>query len=145
MDPSTKPPHHPSPSNLDIARRYLDVLGDPASTPGQLEALLAPDVIAEELPSLIAPRGRTRDRPAMLQGFAAGKNLLASQDYTVVNAFECRETVILEVRWRGVLAQGFGSLAPGMELRARFAMFLELRDGKIAVQRNYDCYEPLGS
>jgi ketosteroid isomerase-like protein len=145
MDPSTKPPHHPSPSNLDIARRYLEVLGDPASTPDQLEALLAPDVIAEELPSLISPRGRTRDRPAMLQGFAAGKTLLASQDYTVVNAFECRETVILEVRWRGVLAQGFGNLAPGMELRARFAMFLELRDGKVAAQRNYDCYEPLGS
>jgi ketosteroid isomerase-like protein len=145
MKAATKPPHHPSPSNLEVARRYLEVLGDPASTPAQLEALLAPDVTVEELPSLIAPRGRTRDRPAMLQGFAAGKTLLASQDYTVVNALECRETVVLEVRWRGVLAQAFGKLAPGTELRARFAMFLELRDGTIAAQRNYDCYEPIGS
>lgn len=145
MHASTKPPHHSSPSNLDVARRYLEVLGDSASTPDQLEALLAPDVIAEELPSLIAPRGRTRDRPAMLQGFAAGKALLSSQSYTVVNELECRDTVVLEVRWRGVLAQGFGKLEPGTELRARFAMFLELRDGKIASQRNYDCYEPLGS
>jgi ketosteroid isomerase-like protein len=27
-------------------------------------------------------------------------------------------------------------------MRAHFAVFIELRDGKIAEQRNYDCFEP---
>jgi len=27
-------------------------------------------------------------------------------------------------------------------MRARFAVFLDFRDGKITRQRNYDCFEP---
>jgi hypothetical protein len=30
----------------------------------------------------------------------------------------------------------------GSVMRARFAQFFELRDGKIAKQRNYDCFYP---
>jgi hypothetical protein len=33
-------------------------------------------------------------------------------------------------------------LAPGTGMRAFVAMFLTFRDGKIATQRNYDCYSP---
>ena len=35
-----------------------------------------------------------------------------------------------------------GSLPAGGHMRARFAVFIELRDGKIASQRNYDCFDP---
>jgi ketosteroid isomerase-like protein len=28
------------------------------------------------------------------------------------------------------------------EMRARFAAFIEFRDGRIVRQRNYDCFEP---
>jgi ketosteroid isomerase-like protein len=48
----------------------------------------------------------------------------------------------IEVQWTGTLAVALGTLPAGGEMRARFAMFLELRDGKIARQRNYDCFEP---
>ena len=27
-------------------------------------------------------------------------------------------------------------------MRARFGVFIQLRDGKIAAQRNYDCFDP---
>lgn len=145
MQTSTNPPSHRPTNNLDIARCYLELLADRASTSEQIEALLAPDIVVEELPSLVAPGGRTRDREAILKGFVMGKTLLTTQQYTVENALENGATVVLEVRWRGVLAEGFGKLAPGTELRARCAMFLELRDGKIAAQRNYDCYEPIAS
>jgi hypothetical protein len=30
----------------------------------------------------------------------------------------------------------------GGEMRARFAIFLELRDGRIVRQGNYDCFDP---
>jgi ketosteroid isomerase-like protein len=36
----------------------------------------------------------------------------------------------------------FGAIASGTEMKASFAMFFEFRDGQIAVQRNYDCFDP---
>jgi ketosteroid isomerase-like protein len=50
--------------------------------------------------------------------------------------------VILEVVWAGTLAIPVGSLAAGDEMRAYFAVFIALRDGRIYRQRNYDCFEP---
>lgn len=52
------------------------------------------------------------------------------------------ESGALEVLWRGTLVVPFGSIPAGGEMRARFAVFLELRDGRIARQRNDDCFEP---
>jgi ketosteroid isomerase-like protein len=40
------------------------------------------------------------------------------------------------------LAVEFGAIPVGGSLHARFAVFLGFRDGKIARQRNYDCFEP---
>jgi ketosteroid isomerase-like protein len=34
-----------------------------------------------------------------------------------------------------------GTLAEGAEMKAHFAMFFEFREGKIRLQRNYDCFE----
>jgi ketosteroid isomerase-like protein len=50
--------------------------------------------------------------------------------------------VVLEVRWTGTLAAPVSSIPAGGDMRARFAVFIELRDGKIVRQRNYDCFEP---
>jgi ketosteroid isomerase-like protein len=132
-------------TNIDIARRYLALLTDPASTAEQLDAVIAPEIIVEEAPNLVAPTGRKRDYQAIREGFTLSKTLLTEQQYTVDNAVESGDHVILEVRWRGVLARGFGKVPAGAEMRARCAMFLELRDGRLVAQRNYDCYEPIGS
>ncbi len=129
--------------NIDTARRYLDILADRAATPEQLDALLAPDIVMHELPNTLVPSGQKRDRQALLNGFALGRTLLASEQYTVLNALESGDTVVLEVAWHAILAQGFGKFPAGTQMRAQFAIFLEFRDGKIAIQRNYDCYEPI--
>jgi len=50
--------------------------------------------------------------------------------------------LVLEVTWRGRLAVPVGSLKPGDEMRARFAVIFEFRDGRIFRQRNYDCFDP---
>jgi ketosteroid isomerase-like protein len=50
--------------------------------------------------------------------------------------------VVLEVEWTGTLSVPLGSLPAGGQMRARFAVFLDFRDGKIAQQRNYDCFQP---
>ncbi len=52
------------------------------------------------------------------------------------------DRVAMEVRWTGTLAVAMGSLPAGGTMRAHFGVFLYFRDGKIAGQRNYDCFEP---
>ena len=59
-----------------------------------------------------------------------------------LNAIESGETVVLEVLWTGTMAIAVAGLPAGGEMRARFAVFLEYRDGQIARQRNYDCFDP---
>jgi ketosteroid isomerase-like protein len=49
---------------------------------------------------------------------------------------------MLEVIWTGTLAVRIPTLAAGAEMCAHFAVFLDFRDGKIAAQRNYDCFDP---
>ena len=51
------------------------------------------------------------------------------------------DRVAVEARWTGVLAVTVGTLAAGVEMKASFAMFFRFRDGRIAMQRNYDCFE----
>jgi ketosteroid isomerase-like protein len=36
----------------------------------------------------------------------------------------------------------YGALAPGDDMRAHVAFFIELRGGRIASQREYSCFEP---
>jgi ketosteroid isomerase-like protein len=67
---------------------------------------------------------------------------MSHQVYAVVNELPCGDTVVLEVLWSGTPAIPLGSLPAGGEMRARFAVFLEFRDGKIVRQRNYDCFDP---
>lgn len=47
----------------------------------------------------------------------------------------------VEVLWTGRLAMPLGALSAGGEPRAHSARFFEFRDGKIASQRSYDCFE----
>jgi ketosteroid isomerase-like protein len=48
----------------------------------------------------------------------------------------------VEVRWAGVLAIPVGPLIAGSEMKASFAIFFRFRDGFVAEQRNYDCFDP---
>jgi ketosteroid isomerase-like protein len=52
------------------------------------------------------------------------------------------DTVALEADWTGTLRIAVGSIPEGGEMRMHFGVFLTFRDGKIAEQRNYDCFEP---
>ena len=67
---------------------------------------------------------------------------MSSQSYRIVNAVANGDDLALEVEWEGTAAVPIGQLPAGEKMRARFAVFLQYRDGKIAAQRNYDCFEP---
>jgi ketosteroid isomerase-like protein len=127
--------------NLEIATSYLRAL-EGGTTGAELEAFFHEDATIHVLPNRIAPQGQKRDRATAVADAARGKKLMRSQRYAVRNGIAKGDSVVLEAEWTGTLAVGFGSLPEGFELRAHLAIFLELRDGRIAAQRNYDCYEP---
>ncbi len=67
---------------------------------------------------------------------------MSAQRYELLHAVTSGDDVALEVRWTGTLAVPVGGLPTDGEMRARFAVFLEFRDGRIRRQRNYDCFDP---
>jgi ketosteroid isomerase-like protein len=126
---------------LDLAKRYLEAL-EAGATGDDLAAFFAPDVVAEEFPNRFLPQGARRDLPAILDAAARGRAGMSSQSYRIVHAVANGDELALEVEWVGTVAVPVGQLPAGGVIRARSAVFLEYRDGKIAAQRNYDCFEP---
>ena len=128
--------------NLATARRYLAAL-EGREDPAVIAGMLHPDLVQEEFPNRLNPRGARSDRAAMLERLARGRQILASERYEVVDALAVADRVALEVRWSGILAVSLGDALPaGSTMRARFAVFLAFRDGQIVAQRNYDCFDP---
>ena len=125
---------------LNTVRRYL--LAVENGTFADIQDLFTPDVVIEQLPNRIYPQGLRATLPQMAQAFEKGRKLLSSQTYEIKNALAQDNLVAAEVLWTGTLAISFGNLAAGSQMRAHSAMFFEFRDGKIASQRNYDCFEP---
>jgi len=50
--------------------------------------------------------------------------------------------VAVEFRWSGTPAIPAGCLPAGAEMRGRSARFREVRDGRIVVPWNYECFDP---
>ena len=130
-----------SASNLDIAKDYLARLAAGAE-PEELGRFFAPDLVQEEFPNRLMPNGVTRDLQAVTEARARGKALLQAESFELVDAIGSGDLVAMEVIWSGTVGKAAGSLAAGQTLRARFAIFMEFRDGRIVRQRNYDCFDP---
>lgn len=128
-------------TNLETVRRYLTAI-EQGATGATLAAFYAPEVVQEEFPNRLVVNGARRDLAAILEGAERGQKVISAQSYEIRNAVEQGNSVALEVLWTGTLAIPFGSLAVGDKMRAHFAVFIELRDGKIVAQRNYDCFDP---
>ncbi|HEX8393400.1 MAG TPA: nuclear transport factor 2 family protein [Longimicrobium sp.] len=126
---------------LAHARGYLRAIEDGA-TGDRLAAFFTADVVQEEFPNRLVAAGARRDLAALLQGAERGHAVLRGQTYEIVNEVQSGSTVVLEVNWTGTLAIPIGALPAGGQMKARFAVFLEYRDGRIARQRNYDCFDP---
>lgn len=125
---------------LRLAREYLDSIGR-ADELGGLR-FFADDVVQVEFPNRLVPNGATRDLAALRDAAERGRKVMTAQSFEVVNAIASGDQVALEAIWTGTLAIPLGSIPPGGQMRARFAIFLTYRDGKIVRQHNYDCFDP---
>jgi ketosteroid isomerase-like protein len=127
--------------HLAAARQYLaalegGVVGD------ALAGFFTRDAVQEELPNRLLPNGARRDLPAILDAAAKGQKVVSGQRFEVLSTVADGDRVALEVAWTGILAVAVGALRAGSTMSARLGLFFEFRDGKIAAQRNYDCYDP---
>lgn len=102
----------------------------------------ADDVVQVEFPNRLVPNGATRDLAALRDAAERGRKVMTAQSFEVVNAIASGDQVAVEAIWTGTLAIPLGSIPAGGQMRARFAIFLTYRDGKIVRQHNYDCFDP---
>jgi ketosteroid isomerase-like protein len=131
----------PANDNVEIALRYIDALSSGKGAE-EISRFYAADVVQEEFPNRLLPDGATRDLAALLAGRSRGQALLGSEHYEVQGAIGDGDYVALELVWTATVRAKAGAFEAGQPLRARFAVFLEFRDGRITHQRNYDCFDP---
>ena len=122
--------------------RYLALIADLDADPADVEDLVHPDARFVERPCLVSPSGQDRDREAALAGLAHGRDLLSAQRIEVRDHLVAGDRVATRAVWTGTLARAAGPLPAGTVLRADCSMFFTVRDGRIAVQENFDCYHP---
>jgi ketosteroid isomerase-like protein len=117
-------------NNLEIAKNYLRLL-ETSGSADQLAQIFSPDIVQEEYPNLLKPKGDKRSYKDLQKDFDRGKLVIASQHYEILSATAQDDRVALEVRWTGVLAVPIKTLPAGAEMRGFSAIFLEFRNGKI--------------
>jgi len=126
---------------VEFIRDYLQDLAAGA-TGERLAAYFTPDALQIEFPNRLNPNGGRSDLPTLLVRAEQGQKVLRRQSYDVTSILARGNQVAVEALWVGVLEIPLGSLEAGAEMRAHFAMFFELENGKIRRQRNYDCFQP---
>ncbi len=97
--------------------------------------LLHADARVIEHPNRINPTGATLDRAALRAAGERGAKLMASERYEV-RALTCEgDRVVAQLVWTGTLQDG-------RTMRAQICSVIELRDGLVYRQEQYDCFEP---
>jgi ketosteroid isomerase-like protein len=129
-----------SESNVEFIRRYFDAI-EAGVAPEEMAEFFTADVIQEDFPNPLVPRGARRELKQILEACKRGSQVMQTQRYEILHALSEGDEIVLEVRWTGVLAAAAGSLPPGYSLKARFAIFIRLTGGRIARQRNYGCFD----
>lgn len=127
--------------NILLVREYLQALAD-GEAGESLGRFFTEDAVQIELPNKLNPAGGRSDLATMKKRSEEGKHILKRQRYTLKSAVADGDNMAVEAEWVGVLAIPLGNLPEGYEMKAHFAMFFEFKNGRIAVQRNYDCFEP---
>ena len=128
-------------TNAEFAREYIKAIEDGAIG-DTLARFFTPDVVIQEMPNRVSPHGSVSNLAKAFQGAERGRQMFKRQTYTITNLLDQGDCVALEVDWVGITAMRFQNLPAGGEMRDHVAIFLFFRDGRIARQHLYDCFEP---
>ncbi len=125
--------------NIATTQAYLAATD--AFDPDAAALHLAPDVIQTEFPSITAPAGTQSRHDSIVTGVREAGYFLHAQRTEVTSILARGDDVAIEAVWTGVLKGAMGPLKAGDTLRIYTASCFAFRDGKIAVQRTYNCIE----
>lgn len=142
----TPEPDHQSPDVVAATvRRYYAVVADLASTESDLRAVVDPEAVVVEHPNAITPAGARRSLDETVQGFLAGKTLLAKQTFDIHELLVQGDRAAVRATWTGTIGVDRGPVSAGDRLVAQVAAFVTVRDGHVVAHETFDCYEPFGS
>ena len=123
-----------------FVKEYIGAI-EAGATGDALARFFTADVEQEEFPNRLMPAGATRNLAAILEGAERGQVVMRKQEFQIHNVVSSGSTIVVELTWLGTLAIAIGTLTPGDQMRARFCIVLELENGRIHRQRNYDCFD----
>ena len=101
---------------------------------------LHPDVQNVEHPNKLSPGGRRYDLAELRAAGERGKMVMASERYEIRQMIVEGDRAAVQIAWSGTLAVPVGPLPAGHVMRAEICSIIELRDGKVWRQEQYDCF-----
>jgi ketosteroid isomerase-like protein len=126
----------------DFVRAYLTAIENNAVVGRETEWYTL-DAVQVEFPNKLLPMGATRDLPALKQASERGRTIVARQSYDILNIVEQGNRIAVEAIFRATFKIDLPELPRGRTMTAHFAMFFEMRNGKISRHHSYDCFDPL--
>ena len=122
----------------EIVTAYIRAIE--AQDPEAVERLLHPEMTNLEHPNKLNPAGRHYDLDAVRAAGERGKALMASQTYEIRGMIVEGDRAAVQVLWSGTLKVDAGPLPAGHVMRAHICSIIELKDGKVWRQEQYDCF-----
>lgn len=101
---------------------------------------LHPEVELTEHPNRVSPAGRRADLAGMRAASERGARLMASERYDIRQMTIEGDRAAVQLVWSGTLAVAAGPLPAGHVMRAEICSIIELKDGKVWRQEQYDCF-----
>ena len=127
-------------ANLALVRGFLDAMEN-AADHEKIAEFFTEDAIAIEYPNRVTNTTARRDLTAMRLAGERGRQVCLNQHYELHSMIAAGNLVAVELTWTATLGVAFGGAPAGKDIRAHFGAFYEIRDGKIASVRNYDCFD----
>lgn len=122
----------------DIVTAYLRAIE--SQQPDEVARYLHPDVELIEHPNRVSPNGMRADLAGMAAAGERGRKLMASQRYEIRHMIVEGDRAAVQIEWSGTLAIAAGPLPAGHVMRAHVCSIIELKDGKVWRQEQYDCF-----
>jgi ketosteroid isomerase-like protein len=123
----------------EIVTAYLQAIE--GHRPEEVARHLHPDVQLVEHPNRVSPAGRRTDLAGMIAAGERGRQLMASERYEICRMIIEGDRAAVQIAWSGTLAIAAGPLPAGHVMRAQICTVIELKDGKVWRQEQYDCFE----
>ena len=125
-------------STREIVTAYIQAIE--SMEPDAAEPFLHPDMQNVEHPNKLNPAGKHYDRAALRAAAERGQAAMSSQRYEIRHMIVEGDRASVQSIWSGTLKVAAGPLPAGHVMRAEICSIIELRDGKVWRQEQYDCF-----